>query len=174
MTIALAVVGMQDWMFRSSEQRAKLPELIRGVNRALAAADRLHWLVFEVRTEWPNDPETWPIRVRRNHESPPLADSRDTETVPGVYLPGNRDILIKTRHSAFTWTNFEVRLQRKNVTRLYLSGCWLDGCICQTAIDAYERNIDTAILADAIASTDSGRADFVRQWIAHLGDTPCT
>jgi nicotinamidase-related amidase len=173
MTIALAVVDMQNWMFQSSEQMAKLPGLIQGVNDALAAAKWLDWLVFEIRTESSNDPEEWPIRARRNHEPPPLAGSRDVETVAGLQLPMEREVLVKTRLSAFTWTNFEARLQRKSVGRLYLTGCWLDGSICQTAIDSYERNIDAAILSDAVASIDSRRSDFVRQWIAYLGDIPC-
>jgi bifunctional isochorismate lyase/aryl carrier protein len=173
MTIALAVVDMQNWMFRSSEQMTKLPGLIQGVNNALAAAKWLDWLVFEIRTEWLNDRAEWPIRVQRNHESPPLAGSRDVETVAGVRLPAGREVLVKTRLSAFIWTNFEARIQRKNVARLYLTGCWLDGSICQTAIDAHERNIDTAILADAVASIDSSRSDFVRRWVAYLGEIPC-
>jgi bifunctional isochorismate lyase/aryl carrier protein len=173
MTIALAVVDIQNWMFRSSEQMAKLPSLIRRVNHALAAARRHDWLVFEIRTESSKDSKGWSIRTQRNHEPPPLAGSRDVETVAGLELPAEREVLVKTRLSAFIWTNFEARLQRKKVARLYLTGCWLDGSICQTAIDAYERNIDTAILADAVAGIDSTRSDFVRQWVAYLGDIPC-
>jgi nicotinamidase-related amidase len=173
MTTVLAVLDMQNWMFQAPAEAAKLPVLVRGVNRALAAADALEWLIFEIRTEWPNDPDTWSIRAQRSHESVPLAGTAGVQSVTGLQFPSKREVVIKTRRSAFVWTNFEARLQRKRVTRLYLAGCWLDGSISLTAIDAHERNIDTAILADAVASVDDGHSHFVGRWIAHLGDIPC-
>jgi isochorismate hydrolase len=44
--------------------------------------------------------------------------------------------------------------------------------VTQTAIDAYERNIETAIISDAVASIDDTQGEFVRRWANHLGDVP--
>jgi maleamate amidohydrolase len=173
MTTALAVIDMQIWMFRTPERMAKLSKLITGVNRALEAAAAHSWLIYEIRTEWTNDPQAWSLRTRKDNEPVLLAGSRDVETVAGLLLPAGRDTVIKTRHSAFVRTDFEDRLKAKNVSLLLLAGGWLDGCVGQTAIDAYERDINTVILADAIASIDDARGDFVREWADHLGDIPC-
>jgi nicotinamidase-related amidase len=118
MTTALAVIDMQVWMFRTPERAAKLPGVVAGVNRALAAADAQGWLVYEICTEWPNDPAKWSLRTRRDGQPALLAGSGEVETVEGLNFPPRREIVIKTRHSAFLWTNFEDDLKTKGATRL--------------------------------------------------------
>jgi nicotinamidase-related amidase len=170
MRTALAVIDMQDWMFRNPDRVAKLPPLINGINRALAEAGTRGWVVFEIRTEWPPDPSAWSLRAQRANAAVLLAGSADVLPVPGIRFPAARGIITKTRHSAFIGTDFEARLRSQDVSRLLLAGCWLDGCVTQTAIDAYERNIDVQVLTDAVASLDEARAEFARQWANHLCD----
>jgi nicotinamidase-related amidase len=170
MGTALAVIDMQAWMFREPDRAAKLPSLLVGINRALAEAQARSWIVFEIRTEWPPDPSAWSLRAQRAKAAVLQAGSVEVSPITGIDFPSTCDVVIKTRHSAFVGTDFEVRLRSRQVTRLLLAGCWLDGCITQTAIDAYERNIDVAVLTDAVASLDAERADFARRWAGHLGD----
>jgi nicotinamidase-related amidase len=172
MTTALAVIDMQNWMFRTPERTAKLSQLVEGVNRALATAAALRWLVFEIRTEWPSAPTAWSLRAQRANATVLQAGSSDVQPVTGLNFPAQRETIIKTRHSAFVGTDFEHRLKTQNVVRLLIAGCWLDGCVTQTAIDGYERNIDTLVLADAVACINDAQAEFVRRWANHLGDVP--
>ncbi len=170
MRTALAIIDMQDWMFRDPDRAAKLPPLVDGINRALAEAGAHNWIIFEIRTEWPPDPSAWSLRAQRANAAVLLTGSTDVTPVPGIHFPATRSAITKTRHSAFIGTDFEARLKCQDVSRLLLAGCWLDGCITQTAIDAYERNIDVQVLTDAVASLDEARAKFARQWANHLGD----
>jgi maleamate amidohydrolase len=172
MVTALAVIDMQVWMFRDADRASKLPQLVAGINRALAEAKTRGWIVFEIRTEWPPDSSTWSLRAQRANAAVLLTGSADVAPVPDIQFPAARAVVIKTRHSAFIGTDFEARLKNQDVTRLLLAGCWLDGCITQTAIDAYERNVDAVVLTDAAASLDTERADFARRWADHLGDIP--
>jgi nicotinamidase-related amidase len=173
MTTALAVIDMQEWVFREPQRAAKLPGLIAGVNRALVAAETYGWPVYEIRTEWPHDRAAWSLRARKADQVILQAGSRDVVPAAGLCFPAHCEVVVKTRHSAFLKTDLEDRLNAKQVTRLLLAGCWLDGCVTQTAIDAYERNIETMILADAVASIDDVQGEFARRWANHLGDIPC-
>ncbi|MEA2992166.1 MAG: hypothetical protein QOD40_1086 [Alphaproteobacteria bacterium] len=172
MTTALAVIDMQDWMFRTPERVARLAQLVEGVNLALGEATKRGWSVFEIRTEWPSDPSVWSLRAQRANAAVLQVGSADVVTVEGVEFPEPREVVIKTRHSAFIGTDFETRLKNRGTTRLLIAGCWLDGCVTQTAIDAYERNIDAIIIADAVACIDETRGKFVREWANSLGDIP--
>lgn len=60
--------------------------------------------------------------------------------------------LIKTRDSAFLYTDLEERLTAWNIQQLVLCGVFTHGCIAATAADAYARNIDVALAQDAIGS----------------------
>src|SRR5699024_919362 len=58
----------------------------------------------------------------------------------------------KTRYSAFTGTNLELKLRERQIEELYLVGVCTDICILHTAIDAYNKRIKIVIPDNWVAS----------------------
>ncbi|HLS59976.1 MAG TPA: isochorismatase family cysteine hydrolase [Virgibacillus sp.] len=58
----------------------------------------------------------------------------------------------KTRYSAFTGTDLEIKLRERDITELHLVGVCTDICILHTAIDAYNKGFDIVVHKDAVAS----------------------
>ena len=62
----------------------------------------------------------------------------------------------KTRYSAFTGTNLELKLRERKIEELYLVGVCTDICILHTAIDAYNKGFKIVIPKNAVAIFDQG------------------
>src|SRR5699024_11532187 len=62
----------------------------------------------------------------------------------------------KTRYSAFTGTNLELKLRERQIEELYLVGVCTDICILHTAIDAYNKGFKIVIPENCVASFDQG------------------
>lgn len=60
----------------------------------------------------------------------------------------------KTRYSAFTGTNLELKLRERGIKELHLVGVCTDICILHTAIDAYNKGFETIIHEQGVASFD--------------------
>lgn len=58
----------------------------------------------------------------------------------------------KTRYSAFSGTDLEIKLRERGITELHLIGVCTDICVLHTAVDAYNRGFDIIIHEDAVAS----------------------
>ncbi len=58
----------------------------------------------------------------------------------------------KTRYSAFTGTNVELKLRERGITELHLVGVCTDICILHTAIDAFNKGFKIVVHKDGVAS----------------------
>lgn len=58
----------------------------------------------------------------------------------------------KTRYSAFSGTDLELKLRERGITELHLIGVCTDICVLHTAVDAYNKGFDLIIHEDAVAS----------------------
>lgn len=58
----------------------------------------------------------------------------------------------KTRYSAFTGTNLELKLRERHITELHLVGVCTDICILHTAIDAFNKGFSVVVHKDGVAS----------------------
>ena len=58
----------------------------------------------------------------------------------------------KTRYSAFTGTNLELKLRERSITEIHLVGVCTDICILHTAVDAYNKGFKIVVHQDAVAS----------------------
>lgn len=170
MQSALAVIDMQAWMFRDPSDAACLPGLVADVNQMAEAFAARACPVFDVRTVWTPDPETWTLRCRRTNEPKLLEGTPDVEAVAGLRLPAGAIRLDKQRNSAFVMTDFHERLKGAGIARLFLTGCFDEACIGFTAIDAYERNIEPVVVADAVAEGDAELARCMRKLMQMVGD----
>ncbi|SHN30630.1 cysteine hydrolase family protein [Gracilibacillus kekensis] len=58
----------------------------------------------------------------------------------------------KTRYSAFTGTDLEIKLKERGINEVHLVGVCSDICVLHTAVDAYNKGYNIVIYQDAIAS----------------------
>ncbi|WP_151735015.1 cysteine hydrolase family protein ['Paenibacillus yunnanensis' Narsing Rao et al. 2020] len=58
----------------------------------------------------------------------------------------------KTRYSAFSGTDLELKLRARGITELHLIGVCTDICVLHTAVDAYNKGFEIIIHEDAVAS----------------------
>jgi nicotinamidase-related amidase len=67
--------------------------------------------------------------------------------------------IIKARHSIFYGTSLEYMLRQEAVNRLILTGQVTEQCILYSALDAYVRRFELAVVRDGVAHIESGLAD---------------
>ncbi|MCA0971196.1 cysteine hydrolase [Halobacillus litoralis] len=58
----------------------------------------------------------------------------------------------KTRYSAFSGTDLDIKLRERGITELHLVGVCTDICVLHTAIEAYNLGYDIVVHKDAVAS----------------------
>ncbi|MEK4328155.1 isochorismatase family cysteine hydrolase [Paenibacillus sp. FSL R7-0312] len=58
----------------------------------------------------------------------------------------------KTRYSAFSGTDLELKLRERGITELHLIGVCTDICVLHTAVDAYNLGFSIIVHEDAVAS----------------------
>lgn len=86
-----------------------------------------------------------------------LRDSRGRElygALKDVYEANRTSIywMDKTRYSAFSGTDLDLKLRERGITELHLIGVCTDICVLHTAVDAYNKGFDLIIHEDAVAS----------------------
>jgi nicotinamidase-related amidase len=163
---ALAIIDMQRWMFRYAERRAQLPILVSALNRLATAFAVAGHPIFEIGVYHKADRSTW-SRLMIKHNYPCLIEgSPDTELVQGLDLPPTRRHVRKSANSAFLGTDFEEQLRAMNVTKLFLAGAFMDGCVGLTAADAAQRGFEVCFVDDAIAHANERYRDTIMEWLA--------
>jgi nicotinamidase-related amidase len=89
--------------------------------------------------------------------------------IVGTLRPTARDLkLLKPRHSAFFETALPSLLKHLKVTSLVITGVAADSCVLCSALDAYVRGYDLAVINDAVASQSPERT---RRTLEHLRET---
>ncbi|WP_058305937.1 cysteine hydrolase family protein [Gracilibacillus massiliensis] len=74
----------------------------------------------------------------------------------------------KTRYSAFTGTDLEIKLKERGINEVHLVGVCSDICVLHTAVDAYNKGYDIVIYQDAIASFNQAGHEWA---LGHFKDT---
>jgi nicotinamidase-related amidase len=75
--------------------------------------------------------------------------------IPGDDLP----FIIKARHSIFYGTSLEYLLRQAGVDRIILTGQVTEQCILYSALDAYVRRFEIAVVRDGVAHIHAHLAD---------------
>ena len=82
-----------------------------------------------------------------------------SELVDAIAPPNDVPFLLKARHSIFYETPIEYLLNHEGIRRIVLSGQVTEQCILYSALDAYIRHFDVAVVRDAVAHIDERLAD---------------
>jgi nicotinamidase-related amidase len=84
---------------------------------------------------------------------------RHPDLVEPVRPPDGASFIIKARHTIFFGTPLEWLLGEKGIDRLILAGQVTEQCILYSALDAYVRQLQVAVPADAVAHIHTDLAD---------------
>lgn len=147
---ALVIIDMQNCFFRNEERRENLAELIKSINELTEVSKNKGITIFQVLTTVHKpDKSTWNIVMKKHNFSALLEGSDEAKLLPEIKFDSTQEVVIKTRQSIFIRTNFEERLNEKNIDTLILSGVFTHGCVGRTAIDAYERDFNVILAKEA-------------------------
>ncbi|HUQ83638.1 MAG TPA: isochorismatase family cysteine hydrolase, partial [Gemmatimonadaceae bacterium] len=75
------------------------------------------------------------------------------------------DVIVKKRYSAFFGTDLDAMLSSTGPDVLVIAGVNTHACVRMTAIDAYQRDYDVIVVADAVASSDSEHHDVTLRYL---------
>ncbi|WP_433248186.1 cysteine hydrolase family protein [Streptosporangium sp. CA-135522] len=158
--VALIVIDMQndychpDGVFaRAGLTVDRLPELVDGVNTLVAAARAGGRPIVWVRMEWSDDDQVGLLGER----SPFLrraglrAGTWGSELLSGLDARGDDIVTTKPRFSAFFETPLEDLLRERGVGRIVVVGVRTDFCVESTVRDAFFRDLEVVVVADAVA-----------------------
>lgn len=69
--------------------------------------------------------------------------------------PAKNDLIVKKRrYSAFFKTNLDKILRKNKISQIFICGLYTDFCVLTTAIEAYMRDFDVFVVADATGTTN--------------------
>ncbi len=68
-------------------------------------------------------------------------------------------VFLKKESDAFSSSIFDAFLRKEQVSHVYLSGVYADGCVYATALAAQQRGYDVTIVEDAVASETDERLE---------------
>ena len=91
---------------------------------------------------------------------------RRPDLVEPILPPDDVDFLVKIRHSVFYGTPLEHLLREREVGRIVLCGQVTEQCILYSALDAYLRGYDVAVVRDAVAHIHQNLGDAALEMMA--------
>jgi nicotinamidase-related amidase len=112
----------------------------------------------------------------RKYDVPCMIEgTEDVDRVEGLAIPASARTILKRANSAFFETDLESQLRALKVSRVVLTGAFLDGCVGLTAADAAQRGFDVVLVEDAIAHCNKCHRDALIEWLVAMYElTPTT
>jgi nicotinamidase-related amidase len=86
-------------------------------------------------------------------------DGRHPELVEPILPEDDLSFVTKARHTAFYGTPLEYLLRDKGVSEVVLTGQVTEQCILYSALDAYVRHFEVAVVRDAVATIEPELGD---------------
>lgn len=155
MPVALIVVDMLNPYTHADADPLKesAARVVPVIEDLVARARETETLVVYVNDCW----EDWAAdrhAIARN-----AAAGSAPELVEPLIPADDMPFIIKARHSIFYGTALEYLLRTQEVDRIILTGQVTEQCILYSALDAYVRRLEIAVVRDGVAHIDEQLAD---------------
>lgn len=106
---------------------------------------------------------------------PGMQAIEDHETIIDALAPATNDhVLVKHRYSAFQRSNLETLMRVRGRDQLLITGVYAHIGVLSTATEAFQRDIETFVVADAVADFSRADHDLALHWIARTCGVPLT
>ncbi len=172
--IALLVHDMQRYFLAAFDAGAEpLQPAVANIARLLAHC-RAHGIpVFYTAQHGDQDrrdrglqADLWGPGMRRGEEHEPIVDALAPQA--------GEQVLVKHRYSAFQRSNLETLMRVRGRDQLLVTGVYAHiGCTA-TVVEAFQRDIEAFIAADAVADFSRADHDQALHWIARTSGVPMT
>lgn len=106
---------------------------------------------------------------------PGMRDVPEHQAIVAALAPQPADfVLVKHRYSAFQRSNLETMMRARGRDQLIVTGIYAHiGCL-MTAGEAFQRDIETFLIADALADFSRAEHDMAVKWVAGRCGVPMT
>lgn len=102
------------------------------------------------------------------------ASPEDQSVIPALTPQSGDIVLVKHRYSAFQRSNLETLMRARGRDQLLVTGIYAHiGCL-MTAGEAFQRDIETFLIADALADFSRAEHDMAIKWVAGRCGIPLT
>jgi len=110
--------------------------------------------------------DLWGPGMRRGEEHEPIIDALAPQA--------GEQVLVKHRYSAFQRSNLETLMRVRGRDQLLVTGVYAHiGCTA-TVVEAFQRDIEAFLAADAVADFSRADHDQALHWIARTSGVPMT
>lgn len=151
----LLVIDMLEEFFEPPSGLASLRgDLVKHTNTLTAAFRAREHPIVWVRQEFRPDLKDAFLDMRRKQRLVTIAGTKGAEILPELERSETETVIVKKRYSAFFGTDLEALLADWQPRTLVAAGVNTHACVRTTVIDAYQRDYDVVVAADAVASYD--------------------
>ena len=161
---ALLLIDMQNGYFDDPALATEKSRLVSSQNYLLRQANAANTPIIIVRTEHELDGSTWTLGMQKTKQGFMLRGTKEAAIVDGLEFTSCHEV-IKTRDSAFWQTDLLTYLRQKTITHLVLAGVSTHACITQTAIDAYNADLQVEVAKEGVASNKPNLHDVFLEFI---------
>jgi nicotinamidase-related amidase len=153
---AVLVIDMLvDFFEGVPELAAQRTRLTTAINQLTSAARSAGQPVIWVRQEFRPDLSDAFLDMRRRRVAVTIVGTNGAMILPELTQASGDHVVVKKRYSAFFGTSLDDLLATLNPRTLIVAGINTHACIRTTVVDAYQRDYDVVLAADAIASYDA-------------------
>jgi nicotinamidase-related amidase len=164
---ALLVIDLQRWFSKSPDRQSEWRHLVESTNQLIDFFYGERLPIIHIVTVHQADGSTGDLWMKRNNSVSLVEGTPDAEELPEVHTCPGDVTVTKTRHSAFIRTQLEEVLRGMQVDTVVLTGYSTNACVGLTAIDAYERDFDVLIAAEATLGINASRTEAMLQVLRH-------
>ena len=151
----LIIVDLLNDFFEQSpvlgSQRVRLVAATNLLTRAFRSAGSP---VFWVRQEFASDLSDAFPEMRRRNLAITISGTSGCQLLSELEQEPEDVTIIKKRYSAFYGTDLDERLSQLRPELLVIAGVNTHACVRMTVIDAYQRDYETIVAAECVASND--------------------
>ena len=172
--IALLVHDMQRYFLAAYDaQAAPIAPAIAHLARLLAHARALGIPVFY--TAQRGDQDRRDRGLQADLWGPGMRASHEHEAIVEALAPAAGDhVLVKHRYSAFQRSNLDALMRARGRDQLLIAGVYAHIGVLSTATEAFQRDIQPFVAADAVADFSRADHDMALHWIARTCGVPLT
>lgn len=157
--VLIVIDMLEDFFEPPSGLANSRAHLVARINELVGAFRRHEHPIVWVRQEFREDLEDAFLDMRRRRRSVTIAGTKGAEILSELDRRETDPLIVKKRYSAFFGTPLEAMLADWQPRSIVAAGVNTHACVRTTVIDAYQRDYDVVVAADAVASYDREHHD---------------
>jgi maleamate amidohydrolase len=165
-TYVFLIIDMLNDFFRQhATLAAQRTQLVSAINSVARTFREYRQPIIWVRQEFRPDLEDAFLDMRKHELRVTIAGTDGCEILPDLECDASDSFVTKKRYSAFFRTDLDARLDALKPELLFVAGINTHACVRTTVVDAYQRDHNVVVIADAIASYDLDHDRITRNYL---------